>query len=1125
MAKDKKPEKKVIGTGTRKVVLPNGTVLKTNWYKPPGLDSPPTNAVMGPDTFRKHVQDATRYAPKTMDEATTGRLHKDSTYDAYMRAMREAGKTPTSPKSINWGAYEKGRDYTPEDLKMIQSAEGRKVRMPNGQVLQSTWYRPPALDSNMTDAEKKRFAQRQNEMIRAHSDQVARRQRDEALAKYSNVAPDTVHAAMQAADPRRAAADRIANAIIDAGKAIRDHGNGSPQEKAAVERVHAANAAAERVIPKVKGPTRTDEQRSERTRKAKVQRTKDAIASLKAEADARSGKNPGWQDAAREASAAKRKAKAEPKPRKPGRTMAMHDGNPKKEPVHPDRLKIAGGGKQKMPQEAAKEEAQRQKYRQMASTLREAKAAEAAQPKSKYGAMAETLRQMQEKPRKPGTTMAMIEDAPKRKGKVKDLPRAEAIKRFSELMNGPPNGPWTTREINRAIRDQERTVARRAAGKDPEWTKAMAAAEQPHAITTQTPRSQAGASTNPYESVVKTADATRNPSMEKVLPKGKIDSSMTPNGPGHEMPFKDKAGEARWRADRARARGDQAQATFYDGEAKRIQGEIDAATSGKRGTQNEANLKAINANRKKNAKGDKIKTKADPSTGAGQKEAWANADRASRNRMTQYAEVQRGDNPLTPAERTKLADKRPEYEFMRPKDTKPLAAAAKSAGVTIPDMAGMKPEKPAIPGKPAVSAERADQLKRRAESLTAATDQRFNRAVGLGDLRGNVDDALYAKVTEKADRKLLQAATLEQKARAAAESAGVDVSKRRPGWTDEARKASAEVRAKDATPDKTPWEKLVAETEAAKSARIAAGGKPAQRHGVDTSAPGFKTEHQKALDVTGKRPTEYAGPVGESNLTGKSRKQLLAEAKAKGIAVSPSIDTRTLAKRVGYGGLKYMLPIGIAAGALIAMNRSAEAGESKGQQITEGAKAAGTGVAVAAGFTVGTVAAAKGLMRLGLAATPAGWAVQGALMAGGAIYGAATAAPGERLKGAAKGAWDMSLPGAIANTGVAITEAATSTSRRVSGAHLTPQQAALYTKASERFTAMQDAARAPDPKTKTSGWSNAARIAASKKRGDVHLPYGGDPNRGPEQWGPKTPTVTHAPATASGLADAMRKRA
>ena len=50
----------------------------------------------------------------------------------------------TSPKSIDWGAAEKGRDYTPEDLKLIQSAEGKKVRMPNGQVLQSTWYRPPA---------------------------------------------------------------------------------------------------------------------------------------------------------------------------------------------------------------------------------------------------------------------------------------------------------------------------------------------------------------------------------------------------------------------------------------------------------------------------------------------------------------------------------------------------------------------------------------------------------------------------------------------------------------------------------------------------------------------------------------------------------------------------------------------------------------------------------------------------------------------------------------------------------------------------------------------------------------------------------------------------------------------
>lgn len=77
--------------------------------------------------------------------------------------------------------------------------------------------------------------------------------------------------------------------------------------------------------------------------------------------------------------------------------------------------------------------------------------------------------------------------AKNRKAKAKDLPREAAIARFAELMNGKPNGPWTTREINRAIRDQEATLARRAAGKDAAWSKAMAAVNEPHAIATKPP--------------------------------------------------------------------------------------------------------------------------------------------------------------------------------------------------------------------------------------------------------------------------------------------------------------------------------------------------------------------------------------------------------------------------------------------------------------------------------------------------------------------------------------------------------------------------------------------------------------------------------------------------------------
>lgn len=85
--------------------------------------------------------------------------------------------------------------------------------------------------------------------------------------------------------------------------------------------------------------------------------------------------------------------------------------------------------------------------------------------------------------------------------------------------------------------------------------------------------------------------------------------------------------------------------------------------SGLRGTQNPNNLAVINENRAANAQPDK-------SSPAGQKAMWADADRKSRELMRQFSDTQRSDNPLTDAERTKLADKRPQYEFMRPKDAK-----------------------------------------------------------------------------------------------------------------------------------------------------------------------------------------------------------------------------------------------------------------------------------------------------------------------------------------------------------------------------------------------------------------------------------------------------------------------
>lgn len=75
-----------------------------------------------------------------------------------------------------------------------------------------------------------------------------------------------------------------------------------------------------------------------------------------------------------------------------------------------------------------------------------------------------------------------------KKAKAANLPRAEAIAKFTKLMNGAPNGSWSTRDLNSAIRSQEKVNARREAGLDPEWSKSMSAAAEPHAITTKPPR-------------------------------------------------------------------------------------------------------------------------------------------------------------------------------------------------------------------------------------------------------------------------------------------------------------------------------------------------------------------------------------------------------------------------------------------------------------------------------------------------------------------------------------------------------------------------------------------------------------------------------------------------------------
>ncbi len=265
-------------------------------------------------------------------------------------------------------------------------------------------------------------------------------------------------------------------------------------------------------------------------------------------------------------------------------------------------------------------------------------------------------------------------------------------------------------------------------------------------------------------------------------------------------------------------------------------------------------------------------------------------------------------------------------------------------------------------------------------------------------------------------------------------------------------------------------------------------------------------------------PGQPGDPAYESVVSQTKIKALQSAAKNEAAAKPAASPT----KRVGRKALGLLAPVAIGAAALVAANRSAEAGETKTKQARAAGKEAAVGAGVMAGFVAGTAVIAKGFMKVGLTAAKAAPATQAVLMAGGAIHGAVTAAPGERMKGAARGAWDMSLPGMVVNTGAAVKDAVVSTRARSAGpARLTDQQQSLYADASKRHKAMREAAQSEDA-GKKQGWSNAARIGAYKARMENagqsadNLPYGGNPSNGPSQWAPS--------ASSSDLSAAMKKR-
>jgi len=206
---------------------------------------------------------------------------------------------------------------------------------------------------------------------------------------------------------------------------------------------------------------------------------------------------------------------------------------------------------------------------------------------------------------------------------------------------------------------------------------------------------------------------------------------------------------------------------------------------------------------------------------------------------------------------------------------------------------------------------------------------------------------------------------------------------------------------------------------------------------------------------------------------------------------TPSTGTGVAAKAVAYSKVRagtakaigLLAPVGIAAGMMMAANQAKAEGTS---QVKAAAKAGAEGAGVMAGFMGAQAGVTYGLMKAGMRAATAIPGANAVMMAGGALHGAMTAKPGERLAGAARGAWDMSLPGMVANTAVAAHEAVkgrvavSQPPAPVSSTVSAPQNG--FAAANQAFKAMQQAKQGDGPVLRgTQNPNNLAAIVENRK--------------------------------------------
>lgn len=276
------------------------------------------------------------------------------------------------------------------------------------------------------------------------------------------------------------------------------------------------------------------------------------------------------------------------------------------------------------------------------------------------------------------------------------------------------------------------------------------------------------------------------------------------------------------------------------------------------------------------------------------------------------------------------------------------------------------------------------------------------------------------------------------------------------------------------------------------------------------------TDYQRQFQAGPRQPDYRGDPSADGKPTSKSRGQLLAEAREKGLKGIAKMETRTLASKLGYK-LNYALGAmtigGAAAAGLLAADAARNSAQAAGKSEADTQLATMKAGVVATAVAGGTIAAIGKGIQLAVAAapkiapfvTPVGAAVGVGYAAYGAYHGYQQTGT---MKGAALGAvsgghvfesWRKPSAGPV---------------------RLSIAQQAAFAAASLEHQAKQDAATPDDGKR--SGWSNAARIAAAQAQNHA-APYGGNPYAGPAQWAPPAPATTAETTTASITAAMKRK--